>query len=120
MFAKEWETYLHFQELQGPLSDEGRLLLLRGALDEATNKDIQRRMEGSERPTYASFMRDLEKVFGEGTGWHARQDWREMRGLGSSHLTRDSLRQIWAEFQLRRDRVENWTTREEWELLLQN
>ena len=118
-FGREWEQFMRLQDSLGDTPDETKLALLKTCLDETTQKDLQRRMELNPRITYRECWKELAKVFGEDSALQDRKNWEQLRGPNCNpRLASEELRRFWIEYQLLRDRVQDWSASEERNLIL--
>ena len=77
-FAKDWQEYIRVISTLvpgGSLPDVLLLQVLKGCLDEATKKELQKTLEGNPLLTYALFWAQLQKEFGGDINFQHRASW---------------------------------------------
>ena len=119
-FAKEWEGYvdtIKATQVGLELSDHLRLELLKGSLDETNKKWLQGKREGNPRVTFEEVWEWLGREFGGDYTKKTRDLWKGVRLNQEPPLTTKKWQEFRVEFELRRGRVDDWTEREEHDLL---
>lgn len=119
-FERKWTEHLEYvlacnRGMQPPDS----LLLgdLRLALDPADQALLERRRDANPRLSYKEFFEELQSLYDRDTVAQQRVAWESLR-LPPGDLTLDKWLEFIRNFQLLRDRVEDWTPQEEHRLLL--
>ena len=99
------------------LSDHLRLELLKGSLDETNKKWLQGKREGNPRLTFEEVWDWLGREFGGDWTKKTRDLWQGVRLNQEPPLTTKKWQEFRVQFELRRGRVDDWTEREEHDLL---
>ena len=120
-FAKDWLEYVKVLTSMVPPGQEMPDILLlqalKGCLDEITRQELQKLMEENPELTYTLFWAQLQAEFGGDVNHQHRAAWKKVQLDSKTPLTFQSWRKFWMEFDLKKQRVEDRTEGEEYELI---
>ena len=119
-FSKDWENYVETVKATHPgveLGDHLLLELLKSCLDETNRKWLQGKREINPRVRFEECWEFLVKEFGGDRTKKQRDLWHHVKLNQDPPLTLKKWQQFRVDFELRRGRVDDWTEREEYDLI---
>ena len=119
-FAKDWQEYVRILTSfmpGGGFPDVLLLQALKGCVDEATKRELQRLMEKDPQLTYALFWAQLQQDFEGDTNLQHRAAWERVVLDPQAPLTAQTWRQFCTEFVLKGQRVEDKGDGEDYKLI---
>jgi len=122
-FKKEWLKYLNLLKSSTPggqLPDNVLLQALKSSLDTQTQRILVKREELDTSITYIQFWGELETEYETDLTNKHRAAWKSVKLDDPENLTFKNWRKFITEFEIRRNRIEDWTEIEEYQLIMQN
>ena len=119
-FAKRWSQWMVcMQACNGDFQMPEAILLenLKGALDSTDQKLLELRREQNPSLTMGEFWQELQSLYDKDSAAQNRLAWESTR-LPQGELSLDRWLEFLREFQLKRDRVEDRTDHEEYQILM--
>jgi len=118
-FSIKWKIFLQNVALTLPLTEDQKLMLLAGSLDQGTRLELQRRQELGEKVQYQEFWNWMARRFGGDEQSQLRDELRGLRVQNTGKLTLGAWRDFESKFRLIYSRLENPPEEEAQTLLLQ-
>ena len=122
-FKMGWERHVAILTESSPSKNLPDLILLealKGSLDPHTQKLLEKGQEDDIYLTYEQFWHDLETEFETDLTSKHRAAWKAVKLSDPENLTLKNWKTFFLDFQVRKNRVEDWTEVEEYAMIMQN